>query len=483
MRYYKESSLLILMLLTSCKSAAFMHPYSLSPTSYEITWESGKAEVKKLASIELERELIIPNAKIDSSLGDLFDIALHNNPSTQSTWSKARAAAAEYGENLSSYIPSLVFDGEFNANREGFVFNTVDQPSTFLMNTQIQYGPIISLTYLLFDGGERKAKAGKYFWALQTSNFLHNENLQSIMKAVAENYYTYLSKKAQYEADLEDLKNAELAYKAASDKYTAGIYSITDMLQAKTNYLQKKVNVTNGKNLKDNSLVALNTTLSIPASSTLEVRSFPKEILSCPFEDNIDALIKLGKSLRGEYLAAKANYLSCEQDLKMAETAMLPQLNLSAQGGEYWYQNGFQDTGNYNILLDLSIPIFDGFFYKNQVKNKKSLLAKAKADMFSTELSIIEEIQIARNDLNAAKQKILDTKSYLDAAEVENDAMLKRYKRGVVSILDLLSAQAFLADAKASYIVAQKDYYTAIISLSFSTGLLSTQKMELGYEK
>jgi outer membrane protein len=479
---YKECSLLIFITLASCKSSAFIDPYSLSPTSYEIVWESEKTEANKLSSMEILRDFILPDQKLDSSLGDLFDIALHNNPSTKSSWSKARAAAAEYGENLSSYIPSLVFDGEFNANREGFVFNLPNQATTFLMNNQIQYGPILSLSYLLFDGGERKAKASKYFWALQTSNFLHNENLQSIMKQVAENYYTYLASKAQYEADLEDLKNAELTYKAASDKFSAGIYSITDMLQAKTNYLQKKVNLTDGKNLRDNSLVALNTTLSIPANSAIALKSFPKQILPSPFKEDPEELIKLGLSLRGEFLAAKANYLSCEQDLKMAETAMLPQLNITAQGGEYWYQEGFQDTGNYNILLDLSIPIFDGFFYKNQVKNKKSLLAKAKADMFSTELSIIEEIQTALNNLNAAKQKIEDTKSYLDAAVIENDAMLKKYKRGVVTILDLLSAQAFLADAKAGYITAQKEYYTSIIYLSFSTGLLSTQKMELGYE-
>ena len=130
------------------------------------------------------------------------------------------------------------------------------------------------------------------------------------------------------------------------------------------------------------------------------------------------------------------------------------------------------------MVVDLSFPIFEGFLYKNQIKAKKSLLKEAEALLWSTELSIIEQIQVAMNDLNSAKDRLMDTKNYLDAATVENEAMLKRYIHGIVSILDLLSAQAFLADARSQYILTQKDYYTSIISLSFATGMLSTQNVE-----
>lgn len=480
---HKKRLILLLLTFVSCKSSALTDPYSKAPVSHKCFWKPSDEDVGELCNIHITEEILLPVCDIDNSLGDLFDIALHNNPKTKITWSDARAAAAAYGEILSNYIPSLSFDGEFNANREGFIFDGKIMPVDFVMNNQIQYGPIISLTYLLFDGGERKAKSGKYFWILQKNNFLHNESIQSVMKTVAQTYYTYLSNHAQYEADKEDLLDAEESYKAASDKYNCGIYAITDMLQAKTNFLQKKVNLTNQKNIRDNSYVALIATLGIPANTHLELKGFPECILPSPFSDDQELLVKLAKSCRGEYLAAKANVLSCKEDLKIAETEMLPKLNLNAQGGEYWYQGGYQDAGNYNIILDLSFPIFKGFYYKNQIKNKKSLLSQAKSNLFSTELSIIEEVQTSLNDLKAAKQKIKDTKSYLDAAEIESAAMLKRYKLGVVTILDLLSAQSFLADAKAQYIQAQKSYYSSIISVAFSTGMLSTQNMEIINEK
>ena len=474
----KYLAIVALIPLISCQSSAFLHPYSKAPATHLCFYTPSERETKQLSSLSFENEILLPYENIDNQLGDLFSIALNNNPATKSSWAEARAAAASYGENLAPYLPSFGFDGEFNASREGFIFNTQSNLSGFLMNEQIQYGPIVSLSYLLFDGGGRSATAKKYFWMLQQSNFLHNESVQSVMKEVATNYYAYLSDSAQYKADIEDLHDAEESYKAASDKYLAGIFSVTDMLQAKTNFLQKKVNLSNAKNTMENSKAALIATLSIPSNTPLDLKSFPETICPCPFEEDLDKLLKIAKACRGEYLAAQSNVIAAREDIKIAESELLPQLNITANAGEYWYQDGFKDQGNYSVALDLSFPIFEGFLYKNQIKAKKSLLKEAEAALWSTELSIIEQIQVAMNDLNSAKDRLMDTKNYLDAATVENEAMLKRYRHGIVSILDLLSAQAFLADARSQYILTQKDYYTSIISLSFATGMLSTQNVE-----
>ena len=181
--------IIALTILVSCENSALINPYAKAPVNHKSGYIPSNKEMMALSCLDVNEELLIPLSGIDNSLGDLFDIALNNSPSTRSSWLDAKAAAASYGESLSTYLPSLEFDGEFNANREGFIFNLPNTDSTFLMNNQIQYGPIISLSYLLFDGGERKAKAGKYFWLLQESNFLHNENVQSVMKTVANNYY------------------------------------------------------------------------------------------------------------------------------------------------------------------------------------------------------------------------------------------------------------------------------------------------------
>lgn len=479
----KSAYIFILLPLISCKASALTDSYSKAPVTHTSLYVFEDKESEDLFKLKTHEELIFPILGEDNSLGDLFDIALCNNPATKISWADAKGAAATYGENLSTYLPSFSFDGQFNATRQGFVFDNHHGVSSFLMNNQIQYGPIVSLSYLLFDGGERKAKAGKYFWLLQQSNFLHNQSIQNVMRDVASSYYRYLAYKAQYQADIEDLENAEEAFKAAADKYKAGIFSITDMLQAKTNYLQKKVNLTLSKNTQDNSYVSLMTTLSLPSDAPpVELKSFPETIAAAPFSGELTELIHLAKSCRSEYLAAKASVLSAREDVKMAEAEILPKLNLTACAGEYWYQKGYKDSGNYDVMLDLSFPVFSGFYYRNLIKKKKAMLEEANSTLYQTELSIIEEIKTALNDFQTSKEMIEDTQSYLEAAQIENDAMLKKYKHGIVTILDLLSAQAFLADAKSQYISAQKDYYTSIINLSFATGMLSTQRPELSHE-
>ena len=63
-------------------------------------------------------------------------------------------------------------------------------------------------------------------------------------------------------------------------------------------------------------------------------------------------------------------------------------------------------------------------------------------------------------------------KAYLDSAEEDFQVNLKKYRVGTGTIVDLISAQTAVADARSQLAQAQNNWYTSIANLAYATGIL-----------
>src|SRR5512132_745904 len=82
------------------------------------------------------------------TLSDVVDLALRNNPATRASWSQARAAADLFGSARGQYYPELNSAGTVSRIRSPA---TPNRPA----GERTEYGPSISLNYLLLDFGGR----------------------------------------------------------------------------------------------------------------------------------------------------------------------------------------------------------------------------------------------------------------------------------------------------------------------------------------
>ena len=455
-------------LATSCSKNPFTAPWSYAPTAPNKVWQVSVKEKRKLEDIDPIECLQIPAEEGCISLGDLFDIALHNSPETKESWEEARERAAGYSSTLSSYLPSLSVDASYTATKQGFVYKSLTS-----INQYEKWGPELNISYLLWDSGERKSVTEKAFQLLQESNHSHNESIQSVMLNVASYYYDVLYAKALLEANEADLKNAAQTYKAAQDKGECGIYDETDIMQAKTNYLKAKVSVNTQTATLKNNFVGLLTVMGIPINADFSLGNFPSKEPLDPFLACEEELIEVAKIMRPDLLAAKAEIMSSEANIKEKKAKLLPNLNFTGQTGKQWYNSGGDDSGNYSFQLNLNIPIFTGFFHLNKIKQAESELEKMVAKYREIELRVFQKVRRSHNNLVMSKQQIIDTYEYLNAAEVEFKAMFERYEIGIVNILDLLKSESFLSDARAQYTLSQKLYYMSIIDIAYATGMLT----------
>lgn len=493
-----SSYLFLLCFLTGCIQHA-ADPFQLAPNNPYSTWTPLKGN--QLVSAQYCPPIIPPSFESSKlSLAELIDIALQNNPSTKKSWATARSAAAQYGQSLSPFYPSIGFDGSFlrvrntetlvNAQFGALPGTSESSPSPDISQNQFgvqeglgspipyyqtQVGPDLTLALTLFDFGQRTSAALAAKEALYYADLMHNQQIQTVIQRVLSDSYSYLYNQALQEAYEENLANAQMSLDAANERFSLGLAALGDVAQARTQYLQTRINLTQQKQEVETAFAQLAKDLGLPSNLKFHLQPMPEEIEATPILTSLEELIEKAQSQRQDLLAARADCKSKEALVLNAKRAVYPVLGTALDLGHYWFQDGMQEVGpHWSVAFSLTFPIFQGFYYKNGVKNAKAKLEASQALMLEVELEMIQKITVAHMAVETAAQILEDTKEYLKAAELEFDIALAGYKAGTMTILDVMSAQSSLADARAKKAKSEKDWFLSLADLAYATGSLCT---------
>lgn len=476
----------VALLLAGCARDA-RDPFELAPSTPYSTWTPMKGNL--LVSSKYCRTMLPPDFGTEElALSELLDIALQNNPSTKKTWAMARAAAAEYGVSLSSFYPSLQFSSFFFRQRAGFPETgiptaTPGSPTTISAGSNsgesiqeshfTEAGPDVILSYTLFDFGQRTAASVAARESLYYADMTHNQQIQTVLQTVMSDYYNYLYQIAVEKADKANLENAEMALDAANEKFALGLAALGDVAQARTQFLQSRISLTTQKQNVENAFAQLAVDLGLPANVPFKVQPLPEKIFAGPLLEDIDSLVAIAQEQRQDFLAAEANLRSKEASLLQAKRAVLPTINSQLSTGRYWFTKAEMEPENHwTAVLSLTFPLFDGYYYRNQIKNAEANVELSKALLMQTELGVIQNVTTAHMGVKTAATNLTDSEEYLKAAELEFDIAITSYKSGTNTILDVLQAQSSLVDARSKKADAQKNWFLSLANIAYATGSL-----------
>ena len=114
---------------------------------------------------------------------------MRNDPRTQATWFRARAAAARLGTSEAGYYPRLDVGATGSYNHQ-----TLQGGRMSL--TQGTIGPYAKLSWLLLDFGARSANEQAELAAVIAANGAHGAALQDQVLSVVDAYYRCVSAEA-----------------------------------------------------------------------------------------------------------------------------------------------------------------------------------------------------------------------------------------------------------------------------------------------
>ena len=158
--------------------------------------------------------------------------------------------------------------------------------------------------------------------------------------------------------------------------------------------------------------------------------------------------------------------------VRVARAAEFPSLNLTGNGGRTYTSPTTFAGPSYSVGLGLSIPIFNGFSRQYDVA-----AARAQADAVSaladqTRQQVVTEVFVSYYALQTAQQRVATADDLLASAEQSVQVAAGRYREGVGSIIDLLTAQSALAAARAQQVQSRWQWYTSLAQLARDAGVL-----------
>ena len=227
---------------------------------------------------------VIPQDLLDRAqsltLVDVVDLALRNSPQTAQAWSQARSAAAAYGSQKGAYYPQVSI-GAGVSRAEGSLANGA------ISYFQRSYAPTADLSWLLYDFGGREAALAEKRQALLTADWLHNASIQNVILEVQQAFFDYVSAKALLTAQEATVKEAETNLASAQEKHSAGVATIADVLQAKTQLSQAQLAADGLRGTIQTTRGVLATAMGFPASIPYDVAVLPSDL---PVEETSDAV-------------------------------------------------------------------------------------------------------------------------------------------------------------------------------------------------
>jgi outer membrane protein TolC len=213
--------------------------------------------------------------------------------------------------------------------------------------------------------------------------------------------------------------------------------------------------------------------MGLPANMRITTQDLPTTLPKNDLVPPLEMLISIAMQNRPDLLASEANLRSKRQSLLVAKRQFLPQLNYTFDLGKNYYNGGLHDKYNFSSTFAVSMPLFQGFYYRNAIKIAEANKKAAEEQVFQTELTMIKEVTTYHYNVHIAFDTLQFATAYLAAAEEQYEVALAQYKQGTNTILNVVSAQSSLVDARASQANAIQGWYTSLANLAYATGVLS----------
>ncbi|MEP7067362.1 MAG: TolC family protein [Gemmatimonadota bacterium] len=404
-------------------------------------------------------------ASRDSALAlpDVVDVALRNNPQTALSWFQARTAAFQYGSARATYFPTI--DASASLARSQSTTST-----GFVQRTQ--FAPLVSLSYLLLDFGGRSGNIGAARENTIAVDLNYNATLQNVVLQAETSYFNYVSARALVRAQLQTVAEADTNLIAAQVRHNSGVATIADVLQAQTVLAQAQLDLETDSGTVRTNHGNLATAMGLRADSKFEV-AMPSDTMSVGSASaTTDSLVVGALDNRPDLAAARVGILRAQQEVRVARSNEYPAITAGASVGRN-YSNLTNFSGNnYSVNLGLSFPIFNGFGLQYDVAAARSRVDEQTANTNLLRTQVSNQVVTSYTSLHTAAARVRTADVLLASARQSEDVARGRYRAGVGTILDLLTAQAALASARAQQAQTRWTWATALAQLAHDVGVL-----------
>ena len=406
------------------------------------------------------------------TLDEALRMTREHNPKARQASEEVTAADAKVAESRSAWFPRI-------SGKAGYRYidpvSKIDMPTgsmQFMPNNN--YDARITAEMMIYDFGRTGstvdlAKAGR-----NSATIMQDITLRDLSLATVQSFYSVLFLQEAVKVQQKEIAALQKNLDHMQKRYAEGAATRFDLLTTQVRLASAGNRKIDLESKLRNQEITLRRLCGLGEHAPLNLKgSF--EIAAAGMDS--DKLAASALDHRPEMMLARENLKAATSKKSLAVREFLPKVVGSASWGS---TNGYvpdieKMRTNVAAGVELQVPIFDGFRKSASLREAAAMKRSAEQARIDAEEMTRAEVQQSLNDLNSGREKIETTRLQVSQADLAAQHARIRYNNGLATTLDLLDAEAALAEAELANLQALYEYVLNAYSVRRASGDLIRQ--------
>ncbi len=407
------------------------------------------------------------------TLQEALELAQRNAPAIVQAMGQKRTTAAGVRSAYAAFLPTVSLSaGATRQLQSGPGRTRVENGQIItLPSDPWSYSQGLGANLQLFDGGQR------FFDLRQAQANARSAAASEVSQrfaatlAVKQQFFNVLAAREYGAAAQAQLEQAQQQLKASVLRVRARTATRSDSLRSEIQVRSARIAILDARISLQVANAALTRAVATPDPVTAANTDLGEPAQLTLSDDALRELALEGPGVR----QAQEQLAAAQQARRRAWTAYLPSVSASYSRSGNATGGAFALTGNdysysSTVRFSLSFPLFNGLQREQQVVQAQVAQENAEATLRDAQLGALESLAQSLGGFRSAEEKVASQAASVEAAEEDLRVQQQRYGVSAATLLDILTSQALLDQARQDLIRARFDLRVARAQLEALVG-------------
>src|SRR5438552_331696 len=396
------------------------------------------------------------------SFADVAAAVVQSNFQLRAAALNVAIAQAQLAQAQGGQMPQATLSGPYTRTQE--------PPPAFPLGGPNIYAAGVAISYPLSTGGRVEAQIALAQANLRGAQASFNRTKQQLVQSAEQIYLQGLLANETVAAARRALDAASESLRVARVRFNTGAAAQFDVLQAEVAIANAEQTLVQAQTGVATAAAGLNAALSLPLDTPVQ---FTGTLTPRPVEGTLPTTIAQALRDRPDLVALQSQIGVAQAGIDLARSGGRPAVFLGA-GYEFSNFSGQSPYvfGSWLATLSVTLSVFDGGITQAKVSEAQLQLEQLKVREAQTRQQVELDVRLAWLALQQATGRLTAATKAAEQGRESARLASARYTSGVGTSLELLSAQAALAQAELSLASARYDQNAARIQLILATGSL-----------
>lgn len=413
------------------------------------------------------------------SLQQCIDTALKNNIPVQRAGLQTQTAQVNWQQSRMNLLPDLFVDVSHGLNAG----RSIDPSTNTFVNQNVSGGNYgVNSNVTLFNGLTLQNRVKQNAYELEATKMQQQQTKDELVLNVILGYLSVLNNEDQLQLAYQQAATSQAALDRLQVMNSQGAVKPSDVSDLKGQLMNDQLNILNAKNTLETSKLALAQLMNRNYDSSMKVEKINVEEFLTNYPSTANDVYQTSLSQFALVKAVELQKTSSFYSWKAAKGRMYPTLSLGAgintrysslaenAGVKIPYTDQLRNFKNTAVGLQLSIPIFNHSTFRNQAKLADIILKDNELVESNTKQQLHQQIDQAYLNMSNAYDRYKVLLTQVDAYDQSFKAAETRYKAGVGTSIDYLTAKDRLDRANINLINAKYDFVLRKRILDYYSG-------------